>query len=189
LTTNASTYQCALNEPELLQEFDPEAASELLTGKTIRLLTMSNWAPAVDFLAESLRAAGATVEVSSPDPAEWISQMRTSPTTWDVALGAEGTSTGLISLSINRYVGPSYLDGGVNAGAADNPEGYELLQEGLAAADADERCELFLDAQRTILERVDVAPLVTDTHFFIAREGFATYVFSGYWDISALRIV
>ncbi len=58
-------------------EYDPAAASGALTGQTIRLLIMSNWDPAADYIAESLRAAGATVEVSAPDPAEWSSQMRT----------------------------------------------------------------------------------------------------------------
>ncbi|OMQ16671.1 hypothetical protein A7K94_0200945 [Modestobacter sp. VKM Ac-2676] len=58
----------------------------------------------------------------------------------------------------------------------------------MSSPDADAQCEAFLAAQETILERVDMTPLITDTHRYVAREGFATHVFSGYWDISALRI-
>lgn len=188
-TVNSAGYQCALEEPSLLQSYDPAAASEVLEGQTIRLLIMSNWDPAADYLAESLRAAGATVEVSAPDPADWSSQMRTEPGTWDVAVAAENAESGLIHLSIARYMGDTYPDGGTNVVGADNAEGVAFLDAAMAASDADEQCENFLAAQETTLENVDMMPLITDTHRYVAREGFATYVLSGYWDISAMRIV
>jgi peptide/nickel transport system substrate-binding protein len=34
-----------------------------------------------------------------------------------------------------------------------------------------------------------MTPLITDTHRYVARKGFETHVFSGYWDPSAMRIV
>jgi ABC-type transport system substrate-binding protein len=188
-TVNAASYVCALEEPELLQEYDAAAAAEALDGQTIRLLIMSNWDPAADFLAESLRAAGATVEVSAPDPADWTTQMRTEPKTWDLAVAAENAETGLIHTSIARYLGATYPDGGTNVVSSDNPEGVDLYEAGMAADDPETQCENFLAAQRTVLERVDMVPLITDTHRYVAREGFATYVFSGYWDISAMRIL
>lgn len=188
-TVNSAGYACALEEPDLLQTYDPAAAAEVLEGQTIRLLIMSNWDPAADYLAESLRAAGATVEVSAPDPAEWSSQMRTEPTTWDIAVAAENAESGLIHLSIARYLGATYPEGGTNVVGADNPEGAEYLAAGLAASDPETQCENFEAAQETILENVDMMPLITDTHRYVAREGFATYVLSGYWDISAMRIV
>jgi ABC-type transport system substrate-binding protein len=187
-SVNSAGYTCALEEPDLLQSYDPEAAAEVLTGTTIRLLIMSNWDPAADYLAESLRAAGATVEVSAPDPADWSAQMRTQPELWDVALAAENAETGLIHTTIARYLGPTYAEGGTNVAYSDNPEGVAFYEAGMNAADAETQCENFLAAQETILERVDMMPLITDTHRYVAREGFATHVFSGYWDISALRI-
>jgi ABC-type transport system substrate-binding protein len=187
-TVNSAGYTCALDEPDLLQSYDPEAAAEELTGTTIRLLIMSNWDPAAEFLAESLRAAGATVEVSAPDPADWSAQMRTQPETWDVALAAENAETGLIHTTIARYLGPTYAEGGTNVAYSDNPEGVAFYEAGMNAEDPQTQCENFLAAQETILERVDMMPLITDTHRYVAREGFATYVLSGYWDISALRI-
>ena len=187
-TVNSAGYDCAVQEPSLLQEYDPEAAAEVLKGQTIRLLIMSQWDPAADFLAESLRAAGATVEVSAPDPADWSAQMRTQPELWDVAVAAENAESGLIHLSIARYLGPTYAEGGTNVAYSDNPEGVEFYETAMSSPDADAQCEAFLAAQETILERVDMTPLITDTHRYVAREGFATHVFSGYWDISALRI-
>ncbi|OMQ16670.1 hypothetical protein A7K94_0200940 [Modestobacter sp. VKM Ac-2676] len=121
-TVNSAGYNCALEEPSLVQAYDPQAASEVLTGQTIRLLIMSQWDPAADFLAESLRAAGATVEVSAPDPADWTAQMRTQPETWDLAVAAENAESGLIHLSIARYLGPTYAEGGTNVAYSDNPE-------------------------------------------------------------------
>ena len=150
---------------------------------------MINWDPAADYLAESLRAAGATVEVSAPDPAEWIAQMRTEPGTWDVAVAAENAGSGLIHTSIARYLGPTYAEGGTNVVGADNPEGVAAYEEAMASADPDEQCAAFETAQKTILERVDMMPLITDTHRYVAREGFAAHVFSGYWDMSAMRII
>ncbi|MFT4215051.1 MAG: ABC transporter substrate-binding protein [Microbacterium sp.] len=188
-TVNAASYRCALEDTSLLQTYDPAAAATVLEGKTIRLLIMSNWDPAADFLAESLRAAGATVEVSAPDPADWSSQMRTQPETWDVAVAAENAESGLIHLSIARYLGPTYADGGTNVAYTDNPEGVAYFEAAMSATDEAEQCENFEAAQKTILEDVDMMPLITDTHRYVAREGFATYVLSGYWDISAMRIV
>jgi ABC-type transport system substrate-binding protein len=187
-TVNSASYQCALEEPALLQSYDPAAAAAELEGVTIRLLFMSNWDPAADYIAESLRAAGATVEVSAPDPAEWTSTMRTEPTKWDVAIAAENAGSGLIHLSIARYLGATYPDGGTNVVGADNPEGVGFFTEAMESADAAEQCAAFESAQRTILERVDMMPLITDTHRYVTRAGFAAHVFNGYWDPTAMRI-
>ncbi|GAB2449721.1 peptide/nickel transport system substrate-binding protein [Conyzicola lurida] len=187
-TVNAASYRCAVDGSSVIQQYDPEAAADVLAGQTIRLLIMSNWDPAADYLAESLRAAGATVTVAAPDPADWTAQMRTQPETWDVAVAAENAESGLIHTSIARYLGPTYPEGGTNVAGSDNPEGLAAYQEGMAAADAETQCAAFEAAQESILERVDMTPLITDTHRYVAREGFATYVFSGYWDISAMRI-
>jgi ABC-type transport system substrate-binding protein len=188
-TVNAASYRCALDDSSLVQSYDPAAAAKVLSGKTIRLLIMSNWDPAADFLAESLRAAGATVTVSAPDPADWTKQMRTQPETWDLAVAAENAESGLIHTSIARYLGPTYAQGGTNVASTDNPEGMADYEAGMNATDPAEQCADFEAAQKTILERVDMTPLITDTHRYVARAGFASHVFSGYWDISAMRIV
>ena len=43
--------------------------------------------------------------------------MRTQPETWDLAVAAENAEAGLIHLSIARYLGPTYANGGTNVGA------------------------------------------------------------------------
>lgn len=185
-TVTASTVGCALDGASLVPTVDPAAAAAL-SGRTIRLLAMSNWDPAIDYLAESLRAAGATVEVSALDPADWQAQMRTEPNRWDIALNATDVASPLSS-AVSTYLGPNVADGGRNIGGADNAEGYQDLQDAMNASDADAQCTAFEKAQQTILERQDMFPLITDTHYVVARDGFASTVFSGYWDISSMRI-
>lgn len=129
-TVNSASYSCALNEPSLLSSYDPAAAAPVLAGKTIRLLIMSNWDPAADYLAESLRAAGATVEVSAPDPADWSKQMRTQPETWDLAVAAENAEAGLIHLSVGRYLGPTYAEGGHERRVHRQPRGRGRVRGG-----------------------------------------------------------
>ncbi|MBZ5739358.1 ABC transporter substrate-binding protein [Nocardioides mangrovi] len=186
-SVDPSTVSCTIDGSSILPGVDVDAAEAKLSGTTIRLLAMSNWDPAIDYLAEALRAAGATVKVSTPDAAEWQTQMRTEPDKWDIALNATSVSNPL-SETIATYVGPTSDQGGRNIGGADNTEGYQHLQAALAASDEDTQCSEFEAAQTSILTRADMVPLITDTHYVIARDGFATSVFSGYWDISSMRI-
>jgi peptide/nickel transport system substrate-binding protein len=181
-------FACVADDESLLQPYDPEAASEVLTGTTIRLLTMTNWEPAVDYVTEALSAAGATVEVTSLDASEWAQQLRTEPTTWDLTIRGETNSSGLVHQALRTKVGPSFAEGGSNYTSSDNTEGEELLAAALASPDPEEQCTNLVAAQETVLERVDVAPLATSTHYIVARDGFNAYTFSGYWDVSALRI-
>ncbi|MDR1824454.1 MAG: ABC transporter substrate-binding protein [Bifidobacteriaceae bacterium] len=183
-----SDLACVSTDEALLQPYDPAAASAVLSGKTIRLLTMTNWDSAVDYVSEALRAAGATVDVTSLDAADWRKQLRTEPTTWDMTINAEINQSGLIHQSIQSSLGDSYGEGGVNYTSSDNPEGVAALAAAMTSVDPDVQCPSLIEAQETILERVDVAPLATSTHYIVARQGVNVYVFSGYWDISAVRI-
>jgi ABC-type transport system substrate-binding protein len=182
-----TTVSCAVDGSSILPKVDVDAAKATLSGKTIRLLAMSNWNPAIDYLATALRAAGATVKVSTPDASEWQTQMRTEPDKWDIALNATSVSDPL-GQAIATYVGPTAAKGGRSIGGADNAEGYQALQTALSTADETAQCAAFETAQKSILTRVDMVPLVTDTHYVIARKGFASSVFSGYWDMSSMRV-
>ncbi|NTW40497.1 MAG: ABC transporter substrate-binding protein [Cellulomonadaceae bacterium] len=183
-----TTFACVSDDESLLQAYDPEAASTVLAGTTIRLLTMTNWEPAVDYVTEALSAAGATVQVTSLDASEWAKKLRTEPTTWDLTIRGETNSSGLVHQALLTKIGPSFTEGGTNYTSSDNAEGEAFLAAALASADEDEQCTNLVAAQETVLERVDVAPLATSTHYIIARDGFNAYTFSGYWDVSALRI-
>ncbi|MFT4082380.1 MAG: ABC transporter substrate-binding protein [Nocardioides sp.] len=186
-TVDPSTVSCTIDGSSLLPQVDVDAAKQELSGKTIRLLAMSNWDAAIDYLAAALRAAGATVKVSTPDASEWQTEMRTEPDKWDIALNATTVSDPL-SETIATYVGPTVDKGGRNIGGADNAKGYRDLQAALRATDETTQCADFEAAQKTILTRMDMVPLITDTHYVIARKGFASTVFSGYWDMSSMRI-
>ena len=183
-----SGFACVSDDESLLQEYDATAAATTLAGTTVRLLTMTNWAPAVDYVTEALSAAGATVQVTSLDASEWAKQLRTEPTTWDLTIRGEANSSGLVHQALLTKIGPSFTEGGSNYTSSDNPEGEAFLAAALASSDPDEQCTNLLAAQRTVLERVDVAPLATSTHYIVAREGVRATTFSGYWDVSAQRL-
>ena len=181
-------FNCVSTDESLLQQYDPEAAKKVLTGKTIRLVSMTNWDTAVDYVSQALTAAGAHVEVSKLDPSAMSKQLRTQPETWDLTIRGEINTSGLISQSLSSNIGLSYNEGGTNYTSSDNTEGEEDLQKALTSDDATVQCQALQDAQKTLLERVDVAPLSASTHYIIARNGVKTYMFSGYWDPSAMRI-
>ncbi len=183
-----SGFACVADDESLLQPYDPEAAAAVLDGTTVRLLTMTNWDGAVDYVTEALRAAGADVQVTSLDAADWAQQLRTEPTTWDLTIRGETNSSGLVHQALLTKIGPSFAEGGTNYTSSDNAEGEELLARALAGDDPEAQCADLVAAQETVLDRVDVAPLATSTHYVVARSGFHAYVFSGYWDVSALRI-
>ena len=130
-------------------------------------------------------AKHATKAAGSSAPPSW---RNAAPVTAS-AIAAENAGPGLIHTTIARYLGPTYADGGTNVSSSDNPEGVAYYEAAMAASDTETQCENLLAAQKTILERVDMTPLITDTHRYVARSGFATSVFSGYWDISAMRIL
>ncbi|WP_062134987.1 ABC transporter substrate-binding protein [Demequina aestuarii] len=187
-SVTTSSYQCVSTDESLLQAYEPEAAAEVLEGQTIRMLAMTNWDTAVDYVVEALSAAGADVQLTLLDPSEWSAQLRSEPTTWDLTIRASANTSGLVHQSILGALGPSFADGGVNYTSSDNPEGVALLDAAMASNDPDEQCANLLAAQESILERVDVHPLATSTHYIVARDGINSYTLSGYWDISALRL-
>lgn len=182
-------FNNVLSDKSLLQKYDPKKASTELSGKTIRLLAMTNWDSAIDYVSEALSNAGAKVEVTKVAPSDLSKQLRTQPESWDMTIRAEINTSGLISQSISNNMGLSYSQGGTNYTSSDNQEGVDLLNKALSTTDKKEQKKDLLAAQKTLLERVDIAPLATSTHYIVARDGVKVYMFSGYWDLSATRIV
>lgn len=182
-----SGFACVIDDTSLLQSYDVSAASAVLSGKTIRLVAMTNWDSAVDYVSEALKAAGANVEVTKLDPTTWKKTLRTDPTSWDMTIQAVVNSSGLVYQPLSTVLGPSFSEGGTNYTSSDNAEGVADVNAALATSDSTEQCNDLKSAQQTVLDRVDIAPLATSTHYIVARNGIQTYTFSGYWDISAMR--
>lgn len=180
---------CVSSDESLLQPYDPAAAATVLDGVTLRLLTMSNWDSATDYMAESLRAAGATVEITALDPADWRAAQRTEKGSYDVTLVADGNTSGIPSLSLERVVGPLTEDGGSNITGTSNSEADAALEVATTSADASEACDALLEAQEIVLEDVFFAPLIADTHYIVARDGFSSPITGGTWDLTTMRVV
>ena len=176
------------SDESLLQSLEPAAAAEVLEGVTIRLLTMSNWDPATDFMAESLRAVGAIVEVTALDPAEWRAAQISEKGIYDLTLIADGNTTGIVSLSLQRVMGTLAEDGGSNITGVVNDEAASFLDAAMTSADQTEADTALLAAQESVLKDVAFAPLVADTHYIVARSGFSSPIVGGTWDMTAMRI-
>ena len=182
-------FNNVLSDKSLLQKYDPKKASAELSGKTIRLLAMTHWDSAIDYVSEALSNAGANVKVTKVAPSDLSKQLRTEPESWDMTIRAEINTSGLVSQSISNNLGSSYSQGGTNYTSSDNQEGVDFLNKALSTTDVKEQKTNLLAAQKTLLERVDIAPLATSTHYIVARGGVKVHMFSGYWDLSATRIV
>ncbi|WP_062072965.1 ABC transporter substrate-binding protein [Demequina sediminicola] len=180
--------ECVNDDEALLQAYDPEAAAADLDGVTIRLLTMSNWDAATDYMSESLRAAGATVEVTALDPADWRAAQRAEKGIWDVTLVADGNTTGIVSLSLERVMGPLSEDGGSNITGKVNDVADAALAFSMTSDDEDAACSSLLEAQESVLQDVAFAPLISDTHYIVSRAGFSSPIIAGNWDLTAMRV-
>ncbi|WP_061960488.1 ABC transporter substrate-binding protein [Demequina flava] len=179
---------CVADDESLLQPYDTAAATSELEGVTIRLLTMSNWDAATDYMSESLRAAGATVEVTELDPADWRAAQRAEKGIWDVTLVADGNTTGIVSLSLERVMGPLTEDGGSNITGKVNDVADSALAVSMSTDDEDAACASLLEAQESVLADVAFAPLISDTHFIVSRAGFSSPIIAGNWDLTAMRV-
>ncbi|WP_159449304.1 ABC transporter substrate-binding protein [Demequina sp. NBRC 110051] len=179
---------CVNTDESLLQAYDPAAAASVLDGQNIRLLTMSNWDPATDYMAESLRAAGATVEVTALDPADWRAAQREEKGSYDVTLVADGNTSGIPAISLERVMGTLSEDGGSNITGKANDVADAAFELATTTDDADESCAALLNAQETVLEDVAFAPLISDTHYIVARDGFTSPIIAGAWDLTTMRV-
>ncbi|MFT4306814.1 MAG: ABC transporter substrate-binding protein [Microbacterium sp.] len=185
------SYECVNTDESLLEPYDPEAATPLLEGVTIRIVQSTAFGDdgaGGEYIQQALTEAGATVELQSTDNATWASTISTPGSAWDMTITGDINAAGVISASLDRVMGPSIADGGRSSGAADNPEGYAALKAGLATVDETERCAYFQVAQETMLERDDVVPLSGILGDNITREGVSIRAFGDYYDPATVRI-
>src|SRR5690606_25109581 len=94
-----------------------------------------------------------------------------------------------VSASLDRFMGPALEDGGRNMGGVDNTVGAEAFAEAMTTTDAAARCDLFETAQTSMLERVDLVPLVAAVQSTVTSGNVTVKAFGGSIDHSTLRIV
>lgn len=188
LSTLASNdLACVVDEPENAISYVDDAGDSL-AGVTIRLIGTTGFGAANDYIAEVLRARGATVQLDALDNATWSSTTGAGGSEWDMTLQGDINIMGTLPSSLLRAMGPVTEEGGRSKTGADNAEGYAALLRALTETDEDAKCAALAEAQESILERVDALPLVSTPGNVFVADGFSVRAFGDYLDISTMRI-
>lgn len=170
---------------------DVAAAKTALTGKTIRLVAPTIVGPAGagnEYVAEALRAAGATVQLTNTDVGTWITTVVTKPGDWDLTVFADLNFIGSLASPLLNLTGPTLDAGGTNYGAVNNQTADEALAKANAEADAAKRCTALDDAVQALVSRSDTLPLLNDAFIYASRPGFSVQMLGGALDDPIFRI-
>jgi peptide/nickel transport system substrate-binding protein len=143
----------------LLDQAGYEADSDGARDLTIRFIydagTPSHGAAAEEVQAE-WDELGITTELVAEDPAGWSTDLYQSYN-WDTGFVQLAPGSPVV-LSLFFY-GETSEDGGYNFMAVENPEYNDLAAQAFEAPDAETACGLWLDAEKELIDRVDVFPL------------------------------
>jgi peptide/nickel transport system substrate-binding protein len=186
-SVSSQTVSCVNTDTDLLAGYDPEAASAVLEGVTIRLLGTNLFAAGNEYVAEVLRNAGANVEFQGLDNANW-STTTASATGWDVTVQGDINLMGTLTSSLLRVMGPASEDGGRNKVGLVNETGYAALNTAMALVDPADQCAALQEAQESFLTNVDAAPMASVPYTTVVADGFSIRSFGDYTDPSTLRI-
>lgn len=181
---------CVINDRDLLVEQDADAAAATLAGTTFKFLSYTAIAaPATDYVFSALGNTGANVVIENPDIATWSATVNNPEADWDVAIFGDRNTARAVSASLDRFMGPSLEEGGRNVGAVANKVGADAFAEAMSTTDDAARCGLFETAQTSMLERVDLVPLVAAVQSTVTSGNVTVKAFGGSIDHSTLRIV
>ena len=183
---------CYLEDPSLLQEYNTDAASQLLAGLKIKLVgsnIVGTNGAGVEYLAESLRAVGAEVDLTNTDNSTWVSTVLGPDTeSWDMTLWASINTAGTLINSLGRVIGSGLEDGGRNIMRIEKPETTEPYKTALATTEPEAMCAAYFEAQEQALENIDFVPLGTNASAVVSAEGFDLNIIGGRSSYTNLRV-
>jgi peptide/nickel transport system substrate-binding protein len=191
-TLVAQTVPCAPSNNPLIPKQDVAAATKALTGVTIRFVAPNIAGPAGagnEYIAEALRAAGATVDIENTDVGSWIGKVYGQPEAWDLTLFADLNFLGSLTSPLMNFVGPTVADGGGNVGAVNNAAASEAFGASLVAASDEERCAALNASADALISNSDTLPLINDAFIYVQRPGFTVQMLGGALDDPIFRIV
>lgn len=193
LSAGDPQLQCVNTDESLIVPQDEAAASEALAGVTIRLIgpqAIGVNGAGITYIAERLRAAGATVDSQITDTGTWISTILSPAASgdWDATVFASINNVGTLANGLSRVLGPTVADGGRNLSYAQNAVADEAYAAAMAATDDESKCAAYADAQRAVLEANTLVPLSTNVTTYVARDGFSVRHPAGRENLSTLRI-
>ncbi|OZM76481.1 ABC transporter substrate-binding protein [Pseudonocardia sp. MH-G8] len=111
---------------------------------------------AAEEVAQEWNALGITTELVAEDPAGWSTDLYQSYD-WDTGF-IQLTPSSPVVLSL-FFLGGTSENGGYNFMAVDNPEYEALAQQAFTAGSSEQACGLWQQAERELVDRVDVFPL------------------------------
>jgi len=187
-TLASNALACVVEDPKGAIAYDADGAADSLAGVTINLIGTTGFGTANDYIAEALRARGATVNLNALDNATWSSTTGAGGSDWDMTLQGDINVMGTLPSSLLRAMGPVTEEGGRSKSGADNAEGYAAILGAMAQTDEDAKCEQLAIAQESLLERVDALPLVSTPNTVFMAEGFSVRAFGDYVDVSTMRV-
>ncbi|MCY1716187.1 ABC transporter substrate-binding protein [Microbacterium sp. SL62] len=170
---------------------DVAAATTALSGKTIRLVAPTIVGPAGagnEYIAEALRAAGATVELTNTDVGSWITTVVAKPGDWDVTVFADLNFLGSLASPLLNLTGPTIDQGGTNYGAVSNAAADASFATANSASDATARCAALDKTVQSLVDRSDTLPLLNDAFIYASRPGFTVQMLGGALDDPIFRI-
>lgn len=183
--------QCVSSGKTTIPGQDLAAARSALKGTTIRLIG-PNIAGAAgagnQYLAEALRNAGATVELTNTDLGTWITTLITKPNDWDVTMYADLNFIGSLASPLLNFTGATIDQGGSNFGDVNNPAASAAFAAASSASSAAEQCSDLNDAVGALISRSDALPLDNDPFIYAVRPGFTVQMLGGALDDPIFRI-
>lgn len=191
-TLVAKNVACAPSENKLIPTQDVAAATKALTGVTIRFVAPNIAGPAGagnEYIAEALRAAGATVEIENTDVGSWVGKIYGQPEAWDLTMYADLDFLGSLTSPLMNFVGPTVAEGGGNVGAVNNAAASEAFGASLTAASDEERCTFLNASADALISNSDTLPLINDAFIYVQRPGFTVQMLGGALDDPIFRIV
>lgn len=188
----ANGVPCVPASNPSIPTLDVESASKVLKGVTIRFVGPNVAGPSGagnEYIAEALRAAGATVKLTNTDVGSWISTVYGQPDEWDVTMYADLNFGVNLFSPLAQSVGPTIEEGGANFSGVKNPTATAAVEKYLTAKTEEERCTYLNEGVDSLFANGDRFPLVNDPYIYVQRPGFRVLMLGGSLDDPIFRIL
>ncbi|MFK5647755.1 ABC transporter substrate-binding protein [Ornithinimicrobium sp. LYQ121] len=183
------TYECYdESASDYMPEYDPEAASEVLSGLSLAVngTTLLAGGDANAYVQSALQDAGAEVSLQNLNNQQWVAGLFTPLNDWDVTiLVFANTSSNLLS-GANFFTG-DVPPNGANLSAVSNPEADAQLAIARETT-GEEGCAALAEYNRLLLENTDVVPLATAPATVVFAPGVTAMVSKGFVRAGTIRI-
>ncbi|WP_020520757.1 ABC transporter substrate-binding protein [Catelliglobosispora koreensis] len=184
---------CANKDESLLVKPDAAAAKAGLTGKKVKIVghtAVAAGAPA-EYALTALKAAGADAELRNVDLATWTNDVFSNKGDWDVTVLTNLNLTNMLTPPAALLIGsaPEGTPPGRNFGAIQNPAFARAFGMAMAAPDPTAQCAAWGEAQKALLEQVNVIPLAAINVNYVTTKRATGSDPDGIFDPTTMRVV